>query len=255
VRRFPLVVSVLAVALFGGPALVAPALAAAQDATPPAPAAIGAFEPLAAAYLPAEHLEGAVDAVAYTVRLRPGGRVDFPAGSRPDSATLEYVVAGTYAVRSEGPLVVLRGGATGPNISAEEVPPGQEATVAQGDAVLNLDSDAPATVRNPEDRETLVFGAGAFARAAPPPPATPTWDVAAVDASVGVVGAQELPDVEGPVSVLLARWVLEPGEALVPTTGPWPELVWTEAPFDTAGRSNPGAEPIEVLTASFGSAD
>jgi len=84
---------------------------------------------------------------------------------------------------------------------------------------------------------------------------TMTWGVAAVDASVAVVGVQELEEVEGPVSVLLARWVLGPGEALLPTTGPWPELVWAEAPFDTTSRSDPGTEPIEVLTASFGGAD
>jgi len=121
--------------------------------------------------------------------------------------------------------------------------------------VLVLEHDAPTTVHNPGDGEALVFGAGAFAREALPPPATPAWGVPAVDASVGVVGAQDLPDVEGPVSVLLARWVLEPGEALLPPTGSWPELVWAEAPFDPTSRSNPGAEPIEVLTAFFYSAD
>jgi hypothetical protein len=248
-RRVSRVVSILVVALFTGPAL------AAQEATPPEPAATLGFEPLAASYLPSERIDGAIDAVAYTAHLQPGGRIDFPAGSRPDSATLEYVVAGAYAVRSEALLVILRGGVTGPGGSAEEVPPGQEVTVAQGEAVLNPDSDAPLTVHNPGDRETLVFGAGVFAQEPLSPHATPTWGEAAVDAFVGLVGAQELPVAEVPVSVLLARWVLEPGEALLPQFGPWPELVWAEVPFDTTSRSNPGSEPIEVLMASFGGAD
>jgi hypothetical protein len=86
-----------------------------------------------AASLPAHRLRGDdVDAVAYTVRLRPGGHIDLPADSRPDSATLEYVVAGTYAVRSDDPLVVLRDLAAGTGGTAEEVPAEQEAAVAQG---------------------------------------------------------------------------------------------------------------------------
>src|SRR5688500_6132489 len=118
-RRVSRVLTVLSVAVFAGPALVAPA--------PAAQPTIGAFEALAAALLPANSLPtGAVDAIAYTVRLQPGGRVDFSGSSRPEGAVLEHVVAGAYALRSEGPVVVLRGGAAGPGLSAEEVDGGEE---------------------------------------------------------------------------------------------------------------------------------
>ena len=255
-RSVPVVVAaLLAGAMFGLLVFVDPAPpdppSADGGTMPPEPAVALGFVPLAASLL-AERPDGAVDAVAYTLRLEPGGHIDVPAGGRPESATLEYVLAGSYAVRSEGPLSVLRGGATGSNMSGEEVPPGQEVTVVQGEAVLRLEGDAPMTVRNPGDVETLVFGAGVFARTEP---ATPVWGVATVDAAVEVVGSQDLEGVDGQVRVLLARWDLEPGEALVPTVGPWPELAWAEAPFDPTSRSNPGTEPIEVLTASFHGAD
>ena len=252
--RISLVVSVAAVALFGVLALVDPAPPAAQDAAPAASPPTGAPEVLVGVLLPAERLPDS-DRVAgaYTVRLRPGGRVDFPAGSQPDGAALEHVVAGAYAVRSEGRRVVLRGGATAQG-SAEEVPPGTEATVGHGESLLILENDAPAMMRNPGDEETLVFGAGVFSREPPLRPATPTAGVAAVDASIQVAGVQELQRDGIPVSVHLERWVLGPGQAL-PPLGRWPELAWAEAPFATTSRSNPGAEPIEVLPASFGSAD
>jgi hypothetical protein len=261
-HRRSVLLSVVAVVLLGVLSVGRSRLGiAAQDATQPAPVTALAialdFEPLAASYLPAERLPDSDRlAVAYTVRLPPGGRVDLPAGCRPDGAGHDVLEGGAYAVRSEGPLVVLRGSPARSGGSAEEVPPGQEATVVEGEAVLVLEFDAPLVLRNPGDREALVFGGGAFAPGPLPPPANPAWGTAAGDVAVEVVGAQELPDVGGgPVSVLLARWVLEPGEALVATTGLWPELVWAEAPFDPASRGNPGPEPIEVLTASFHGAD
>src|SRR5689334_20170476 len=148
---------VVTAALLGLVSIAAAFGASARSATPPAATpTVGAdYRTLLEVTLPADvlpHGPAVVGLLRFT--LAPGASVTSPAGSAPPSVAFEIIGAGSYAVRSEGRLLVVRR-ATGKPAAGEPVAPGTEVTLGPGDAVVYLDNQASQRVRN-AGRDTVV---------------------------------------------------------------------------------------------------
>ena len=145
-RRFSLLVPLL-VPLLVGPAVVGrgspTALAqegtpSAEDGAPAAAPAAAEGETLLEVTLPADALPrgDAVSSGLAHVTVPPGHRSTWAAaaGAAHPGSRLEYVLAGTYAVRAEGEVRVLRGGGGG---APETVPAGTAVELGPGDALVS----------------------------------------------------------------------------------------------------------------------
>jgi hypothetical protein len=144
------------------PLLFGAAPAVAQEATPASASAEITTEVLAQVKLPATAnppLPAVFDAWVWS--LIPGEELRFETGDAPPSIAVDVVLAGEYAVRSEGRLQVQR--ATG----REEVPPGTDVTVHPGEAVIYVENQAAQLIRNAGDEPARALSFGVFS-AAPP---------------------------------------------------------------------------------------
>ena len=137
--RIPVLASVLAAML-----LAAAAPARAQEASPAAsPAAGVALERLLAVEFPAAVLPAQAQVAFGAAAWAPGAGMRHPAGGTYAGAGFDYVVAGAYAVRSDGPLLVVRAGG-----EREHPTLGAEVALGPGDAVVYLDTAAASAQRN-----------------------------------------------------------------------------------------------------------
>ena len=136
------------------------------------------------------------------VVIDPGVRTTRQPGDFPSGARIDYVVAGSYTVRSEGPLTVMRG--NGADTPASEIPPGTEVALAAGDAVIHQDNAAGQIFGNPGTEPTVVMFAGILKSSLPSPPT----------GMVAGTPAERVETLEGPVAVELRRSEIEPGGTL-----------------------------------------
>jgi hypothetical protein len=155
--------------------------------------------------------------------LAPGVTTTRPPGDFPTGVRVDYVVAGSYATRVDGPLLVARAGAID---APESIAPGKEVRLGPGDAALYPQNDAGQTWGNAGTAPLELLVAGVFAAALPPPPA---GLVAAELAQLLGQEAAWAPIATGPLALTLRRMSLAPGAELPPSAPPGPELVAVEA--------------------------
>jgi hypothetical protein len=184
-------------------------------------------EILAEVEIPAEALpEGSTAAMIAWFTWEANTSDSVPAGTFEKGILVDVVMEGSYALRSGGPLHVMREGVEGP---PEEFAAGEEAVLATGDAVLYLENDASWDFRNSAPSqpgkalEVLIISTD--------PPALPVESV--VDPEhvdddpslhLEVLGRTE-PEIwangaEGPLLVTVWRAELAPGASIpAPDTG------------------------------------
>jgi quercetin dioxygenase-like cupin family protein len=179
-RRFRVVLSLIAVMLLGTHVLHAPPVAIAQEATPAAGEFTEegiTFEPLAFATELALPATGELS--ISRVSFDPGR--GFPVDAGDPSYGLAVIESGELTVRQDAPFMVMRAGALAAAISeemaggtsgpaSEEIAAGQEVTLGAGDSVL-FPPNVSAEIRNDSQVRTVVL----VAFVGPPAPeATPT---------------------------------------------------------------------------------
>jgi hypothetical protein len=141
-RHLSHVLLLVAALLVAGPA---PAVVGQETDTAMLPAGIQG-EVLAEVEIPADALptgETAAMLARFTWKAHTADAV--PAGTFEKGILVDVVMEGSYALRSGGPLHVIREGVDGP---PEQFAAGEEAVLATGDAVLYLDNDASWDFRN-----------------------------------------------------------------------------------------------------------
>jgi quercetin dioxygenase-like cupin family protein len=163
-RRFPVLVSVIAVMLLGMLALHAQPVAIAQEATPAAegmePEGV-TFEPLA--ITSGLTLPSPADMIALRFSIDPGAVLPLEA-SDPSSGML-IVESGTFTVRVDAPWAVSRSGSLNAAIgtavatgtftpSDEQIASGQEVTMGAGDAAY-IPGSVSGEIRN-DGQEPVV---------------------------------------------------------------------------------------------------
>lgn len=223
-------------------------LAAVDPATPP-PATVSG-ESLLTATLEAAWLPPGTTVVEFSLMtLAPGFSADQaqPSGALPPGMRLDYVVAGSYAVRSQAQVVVLRGaGAGGSPVPPETVEPGTEVVLTAGDAAILTDVAAGHTLANPGGEPSLVLLASLAEAAASGPPAIAT-DVKLLDV--------EQATLVGPVTAALSRVRLDAGATWPGTTAGGLQVSGADPRTSPDGRlstgsagsvTNRGAEAVDV---------
>ena len=165
-RRFSVVLSLVAVMLLGFVAFGVPPAALAQEATPAAEGFTEegvTFEPLA---LATELTFPATGELSISrVSFDPGA--GFPIDEGDPSYALAVIESGELTVRQDGPLVVMRAGELATAIgeemaggaftpATEEIAAGQEVTLAAGDTVL-FPPDVGGEIRNDSQVRTVVL--------------------------------------------------------------------------------------------------
>lgn len=184
-------------------------IAAVDPVTPTPQPGIGG-QVLITAQLAAEWLPGDRPVVSfYLATFDAGATAEHPAGSLPKGMRLDYVVAGSYTIRSEGQLVVLRGDAAAGTPSASEsaitaqpetVEPGVEVTLRAGDAVIITDLAAAHTITNAGSELALVI-AGSLLEMSPPGPPMNASDIQQLEETTASLA--------GPLTVTLRQVRLE----------------------------------------------
>lgn len=171
----------------------------------------------------------------YKATLDPGASVDLPPGVLcgcgtvdPARATgFEYVVAGGYRLRLDGPLRVRRAGEQR-STPTEEVPPATEIELGPGDTVLYPRYDAGGVFRNPGPEPLVLVGAAIYAAG---PVGSSAWQPAPglVFEPLSKLGPSEWAAAQGgPLRLSLHRVSLAPGAA-VAAYAPFPELMFVES--------------------------
>jgi quercetin dioxygenase-like cupin family protein len=180
-RRFRVVLSLLAIMLIGDPSA-----ALAQEATPEADGFTEegvTFEPLA---LGTELTLPATGELALVrISFEPGA--GFPADEGDPSYALAFIESGELTVRQAGPFVVMRAGALATAMSeemaggtfapaTEEITDGQEVTLSAGDTALFPPDVGGSEIRNDGQERTVVLVAfvGPPAPGSTPEAGTPT---------------------------------------------------------------------------------
>jgi hypothetical protein len=181
-------------------------------ATPATPAPGTTAEGTLVAFTLPEGMPGEVTGGmnAYTLPPQSAGRWE-PTSMTATCCTgprLNYIVAGTYTVRSDGPMQLLRGGGTG---VPEEIAAGTEIVLSPGDALLSEMAD-PFEAANTGSTPVVLLDGVLFAgdSGSDPIPAEssgrPVWQY--IDQDI-MLGPQPVPP--GPVSLRVQQATLEPG--------------------------------------------
>ena len=153
----------------------------------------------------------------------PGTSYALPADPVRAGVGFDYVLAGAYAARSAGPVLLLRAAAAATPSAATPVAPGAEAVLGPGDAVVYLDYAAAWEARNPGPGPARVLGGGiaspmgAFAAGSPIVYGQLPAGVAA--AVVGWPASVRMPPPPTAVTITAHRLTLGPG-AQLPAAGP-----------------------------------
>ena len=129
---------------------------------------------------------------------------------------LNYLLAGTYTLRSEGPVQILRGG--GPD-SWEEVPAGTEVVLERGDALLSQMMDSFEAVNEGVEEVLLLDGVlfGGDASEDPVPEeqsGVPAWYAHYQD-----IFLTPRPVPAGPLTLRLQQATLAPGDVILEPPG------------------------------------
>jgi quercetin dioxygenase-like cupin family protein len=157
-RRFSVVLSVVAIFFLGVVALQAQPVAVAQEATPSSdmemePEGV-TFEPLA--ITSGVTLPSPADLIAVRLTIDPGARL--PSDANDPTGGMFIVESGTFTIRADAPLAISRSGSLNAAIataeatgtftpSDEQIGSGEEATMTAGDAAY-LPANTGGEIRN-----------------------------------------------------------------------------------------------------------
>jgi uncharacterized cupin superfamily protein len=177
------------------------------------------------------------------VTTRPPG--DFPAGVRVD-----YVLAGRYVARVDGPLLVARVAEDGTVGEPESVEPGTEVELGPGDAAVYPENDRGQAWGNAGAEPLVLLVVGVSGRPLPEPPAGLSVETLAYLAPHEVAGAYAVPD--GPTELTIRRLTLAPGSEHAESTITGPRVVHVEEGSLTVTRQTeaqavagtPGTETV-----------
>ncbi len=226
--------------------------AAAQEGTPVAAGATGVTEQTLISWtISAEELpEGDVEAVFYRLTLPPAASLPLLAGpfcgcpgeNVKTGIGVEVVEAGTYLMRLDAPLTVIRAGAE------DEVAAGTEVTLGPGDVARFPDYAAPGEISNAGGDPVSVVGLAILSQEATgtPVPDLPAEVTARELSSVFPSEWRKLPP--GPVTVTLRRLSLPAGAELAPSESVGLETIHVDegmlsVAFIPAGATEP-SQPL-----------
>lgn len=252
-----LIIATYALAL-AGLAGASAASVVAQDATPSTAEATNVTEETLISWTISAHElpEGDVEAVFYRLTLPPAASLPLLAGpfcgcpgeNVKTGIGIEVVEAGTYVMRLDAPLTVVRAGAE------DEVAAGAEVTLGPGDVARFPDYAAPGEIRNAGTDPVSVVGLAILSQEATgtPVPDLPAEVTARELGSVFPYDWRKLPP--GPVTVTLRRLSLPAGAELAPDAPVGLEAIhvdegWVSVAFIPAGET----EPSQPLTYGPGS--
>jgi sugar lactone lactonase YvrE len=251
-RAFVLVVALV---------LILPALAAARQATPvadPVAVVVQPVETLVTLTIPAEAIptgEKVVSLGRWTWTTDASASV--PTGAWQAGIIADYVLSGSFSVRSGGETLVVRTGTGG---AAEQLAPETEITLGQGEAVAYLHDEESWEFRNAGSMPGLAVSAGILSTATPPAAGTETENgLHLVTLGETEPGAW---DASGPVRLSLWRTVLPAGATIPAPAAGTLQIVGPDTGEETApglvtspngATSNDGPDPIPVLGLTLGS--
>jgi len=166
-RRFPVLVSVVAIMLLGLLALHAQPVAIAQEATPAADEMMPegfTFEPLTFAF--GVDMTSPFDLLVARLTLAPGTAL--PGEENDPSVGIVVVESGTLTVQVDGPVTVTRGAGLGEALASAEqsgdfgnltepVAAGEAVTLEAGDAAY-LPANAGGELRNDGEEQVVMLG-------------------------------------------------------------------------------------------------
>ena len=166
-RRFPVLVSVVAVVLLGMLALHAEPIAIAQEATPAAGDMMPegfTFEAITFAF--GADVTSPADLVVARLTLAPG--TTLPGDENDPSVGIVVVESGTLTIQAEGPVTVTRGAGLNEAMAAAEesgdfgsltepVAEGEAVTLEAGDAAY-LPPNVAGELRNDGDEPVVMLG-------------------------------------------------------------------------------------------------
>jgi hypothetical protein len=225
---------------------------AAQESTPTTAEATGITEETLISWtISAEELpEGDVEAVFYRLTLPPAASLPLLAGpfcgcpgeNVKTGIGVEVVEAGTYLLRLDAPLTVVRAGVE------DEVTVGTEVTLSPGDVARFPDYAAPGEISNAGGDPVSVLGLAILSQEATgtPVPDLPAEVTARELSSVFPSDWRKLPP--GPVTVTLRRLSLPAGAELAPSESVGLETIQVDAgmlsvAFIPAGETEP-SQPL-----------
>jgi hypothetical protein len=199
-------------------------------------------------------VEGTVDETQVWISrltIVPGGSVSRSARPEKGAWAVEYVVEGTYAVRTNGALSVVRAGEDG-DMTGEPVAAGVEVTLHAGDAVVYDDPSGGGAARNAGGIPVVLLAVVMPARPQATSGGPPAIAAGAVTSEDGLVTYEELAAVRPPITLGDRRGPVY--EAVWPT--PLPDQVgvslWaaTLAPGAVSANPVPGSlATVMVATA------
>jgi hypothetical protein len=224
-----------------------PTLAIAQDATPVPGVEVTPLYAITfpAGSLPPGNLELSLRTATYGAGSSDSSYGD---GLEPGFGVV-LVTAGSWAIRAEGPLVVLRG----PDGQAEEVPPGTEVTLQAGDVLVYPRFDVHRSRRAVGDEEARVLSVVVVGRAGRATgSATPAvGDITVFQASGLLTGSERaVAGLEGgPVTLTLKRVTIAPNTALPPLVDATYTVRFVEQGRATVGILDAGtATPSSIVS-------
>jgi len=166
-RRFPVLVSLVAVVLLGMLALHAQPAAVAQEATP----AAGAMEPEGVTFEPIAIASGLTlpspaDMIAVRFSIEPGA--GFPVEASDPTSGMLIVESGAFTIRIDAPWAVSRGGSLSTAIATaeatgtftapdEQIASGEEVTLGAGDAAY-IPGNVSGEIRNDGAEPAVALG-------------------------------------------------------------------------------------------------